>query len=270
VSDHGVERLPQSLRDDIELAIDGSRARFDRLVAHPFDHAERPLAIKFMSPRYGGLYTGIRTDLEISTQDGFTWGTGVYVTPLRSPISSAIYGRAGVVCWFDPAGWRIFDCTEPEFKKLYLRWLAKQPMFEEVLLTVHSNYLNHLLRDEFRKDFSIHCVLFHPDEWDRGEVYTSRSDVWMAVGEFDDAGELSLDPATNELAGGSKLRTGSSAQFHAARLVVVLEEEFVQDKPPETRSGTLRLGSPRRSDDELTAEIVARYDAGGEYVRVLS
>jgi len=40
-------------------------------------------------------------------------GTAAYVTPLAFPLSSALYGRIGIVCEFDPTTWRVFDATKP-------------------------------------------------------------------------------------------------------------------------------------------------------------
>jgi hypothetical protein len=61
-----------------------------------------------------------------------------------------------------------------------MRWAQVQPNFEDLVLTVHSTFTNHKLRDRFRRDFRIDCVLFHPDQ--EAELHTDRSEhVWMLV-----------------------------------------------------------------------------------------
>jgi hypothetical protein len=88
-------------------------------------------------------------------------------------LSTAIYGRAGVVSWFDPVGWRAFDARDPANEDLYLRWLQAQPVYRDAVLTVHSNQWLHQLRNFFREEFDIDVVLFHPDERDVRGWYTN-------------------------------------------------------------------------------------------------
>lgn len=228
----------------------------DRIVADSTEVVVgHPLVIKYMPTKYGALYKSAGSALRISDRDGFTWGTGVYVTPLCFPISTGIYGRAGVVSWFDASGWRVLDCTSPAAEALYVSWLQHQPTLRDVPVTVHSDYVNHLLRDQFREQFRLDCVLFHPDERDSAGLYTAGGDVWMAVGDFDAAG---------------RLKAGASAQFHDARLVVVLEEEFEVDTPAITRSALLALTNSRQTDAVLSADIAAKYSAAAGWSRVSS
>src|SRR3977135_4443191 len=100
----------------------------------------------------------------ISTTSALTWGTATYVTPLTFPLSSALYGRIGLVSDFDPGGWRIFEATNPAARMASIRGVQAQPVFSGLGLTVHSTYANHMLRNQFREDFRIDCVLFHPDQ----------------------------------------------------------------------------------------------------------
>ena len=57
------------------------------------------------------------------------------MTPLALPLSSALYGRTGLVSKFDASDWRIFDATDPaarvayatgfEFNRLSLTWFVR-------------------------------------------------------------------------------------------------------------------------------------------------
>lgn len=256
MSDHGRDRLPASLVEAIENAVQQSEASLAQIVANSgAGPGGRPLAIKYMPTKYGALYARAGSGLRISDRPGFTWGTGVYVTPLCYPVSAGIYGRTGIVSWYDPAGWRCFDTTIPGIEAAYVSWLYLQPTLRDVLLTVHSDYHNHLLRNLFREQFRLDCVLFHPDERDSASVYTTGTDVWMVVGEFDAKGEL---------------MTGASKLFHDARLTVILEEEFDVDAPPLTRSAILKLTATRTPDGVLVADIARHYGAVAGWTRVSS
>jgi hypothetical protein len=156
---------------------------------------------------------------------------------------------------FDAAGWRVLDFTSLAAEALYVSWLQHQPMLRDVLVTVHGDYVNHLLRDQFREQFRLDCILFHPDERDSAGLYTPGGDVWMAVGDFDAAG---------------RLKTGASAHFHDVRLVVVLEEEFEVDTPAITRSAILALSNARQTNAVLSADIAAKYSAAAGWTRVSS
>lgn len=248
---HGRALVPAAVDRAIEQAVTASSATFATLVRSVIDQHGRPLGIKYMPPKYGALYTGAQTRLRISDRVGFTWGTGVYIAPLCYPVTTALYGRAGVVCWFDPTGWRVLDCTDPT---LYVDWVSSQPTFQHILTTVHSDYHNHLLRNLFREQYRIDCILFHPDESDAQKAYTKDTDVWMTVGEFTAAGTL--------------LEKADSALFHDARLVVLLEEEFETDDPALTRSPLLQLTPNWTPTNTLVADIVRNYDAGRAYTRL--
>src|SRR5262249_28789115 len=132
-----------------------------------------------------------------------------YVTPLAFPLSSVLYGRVGLVTTFDPTGWRIFDATLPGARQAYLSWAQAQPTFDDLVLTVHSTFTNHKLRDKFRRDFQIDCVLFHPDQ--EAELHTDLvQHVWMTV--------------TDWLRG--EIETTFSRRLDKARFTVLIDEEF--------------------------------------------
>jgi hypothetical protein len=199
--------------------------------------------------------------LKISETPALTWGTATYVTPLTFPLSSALYGRIGLVTDFDPGGWRIFDATSPAARMAYIRWVQAQPVFSDLVLTVHSTYANHMLRNQFREDFRIDCVLFHTDQ--EAEIHTDRSQhVWMAVTDW--AG----------LPGVRRIGSQMSARLAHARFTVLLDEDFVleqsgllcrrpadKSKASPSVSGTpnaFEVSSARR-DPALTVRIVKHY-----------
>lgn len=176
------------------------------------------LFIKFMSAKYGAVYatkgskagTPKPTGLFVSASAGFTWGKACYATPLLYPVSTAIYGRCGVVAEADPAGWRLFDATDPTAQQLYVDWVGHQPCSRLLMLTTHSQLANQYLRNVFRTQYRIDCIVFPPDE--TNSFYTRRHhDRWLAVSQWD---------AANELAG------GYCSKFLNPRLSLVLAEEF--------------------------------------------
>ncbi len=144
-----------------------------------------PYVIKFVASRWASTYESPGR-LKISETPALTWGTATYVTPIAFPLSSALCGRAGLVTDFDPAGWRVFDATTPDGRSAYVGWTRSQPIYSDLLLTVHLTQANHLLRNQFREEFHIDCVLFHPDQ--EAESHTDRvNHVWMDGGNLLDA-----------------------------------------------------------------------------------
>ena len=79
-----------------------------------------PYAIKFVKSRWAINYLN-PARLKISETPALTWGTATYVTPLAFPLSSALYGRIGlVVC-------RKVTITSCYASKLVWRQTAKCP-----------------------------------------------------------------------------------------------------------------------------------------------
>jgi len=170
--------------------------------------------IKFVNSRWADHYLTPKK-LKVSTTPALTWGTATYVTPLAYPLSSALYGRIGLVSEFDPSGWRIFDATRPSAQSAYLKWVQSQPAYADLLLTVHSTISNHTMRNLFRETFRIDCVVFHPDQ--EAEVHTDRGQhVWMAVTDWMPNG--TIDP-------------GFSGRFSNARFTVLIDEDFQLQDP---------------------------------------
>jgi hypothetical protein len=175
------------------------------------------LVIKYSPARYANTIRNTGR-LHISSALDYTWGTGVYCSPLDNPLSGAIYGRVGSVARFDPTKWKIFDATGQTGQVAYIRWLQLQPLYPLLTLTVHAQLANQVMRDDFRTSFDIDCVVFHPDQADTtpagnsfGAIYTNPTDIWMCVGELGKAGVL---------------MRGASRVFHDARPCLLVEEEF--------------------------------------------
>ncbi|MDA0182905.1 hypothetical protein OJ997_21515 [Solirubrobacter phytolaccae] len=224
----GAALLPRALRTRIDDAIAASAPAWDDFVSANLEHpggGASPLVVKYVGSRWAGAYRGPNGGLYIG-QDNYTWGRGVYVTGVEEPLSTAIYGRAGVLARFDPAGWRAFDARDPANRELYLRWLRVQPAYRDAVLTVHTNLWLHKLRNLFREQFQIDVVLFTPDEVDALGWYTNRTDTWLAVSDWTPTGTLAL---------------GFSNRFQDARLTLLVEEDFVVDAPALTRSPYLRI-----------------------------
>jgi hypothetical protein len=226
---------------------------------------ESPHVIKFVASRWAASYAA-PSRLKISDTPALTWGTGTYVTPVTFPLSSVLYGRVGLVTDYDPTGWRVFDATTVAGQQAYVRWAQVQPVFSELVLTVHSTASNHSLRNRFRRDFAIDCVLFHPDQ--EAERHTARgSHIWMLVTDW----------------AGNDIERSFSARLSRARFTVLVDEEFdlvdanqlpVQSAGRKIEPSTRRFPSSEgvpvrraRRDPDLGSTIVSHYRAGG-YVHV--
>jgi hypothetical protein len=222
--------------------------------------------IKFVQSQWASNYVTAKP-LKISTTPSLTWGTATYVTPLAFPLSSALYGRIGLVAPFDPKGWRIFDATDPYCRMLYVKWVESQPAFEELITTVHSTIANHTFRDQFRRDFEIDCVLFHPDQ--EAEYYTDlQQHIWLAVTDWKSKGVIETD---------------MSLRFDKAKFSVLIDEDFVlreknwdlpiKKSERQIEAATAVLHAKRRtspidissahSNVNLANEILDRYNNGG-------
>ncbi len=223
-----------------------------------------PFVIKFVQSRWAATYESTGK-LKVSETPALTWGTATYVTPLAFPLSSALYGRIGLVTDFDPKGWRVFDATTPSGKGAYVRWARAQPVYADLLLTVHSTQANHLLRNQFRERFRIDCVLFNPDQ--EAEFHTDCSHhIWMAVTDWNPNGTIDH---------------GMSRRLGNARFTVLIDEDFrLQDQGLPIRVGErqiekiterLHASTPNqpanvrqvRGNPGLPAEIAKIYKGGG-------
>jgi hypothetical protein len=195
---------------------------------------DRPWAIKFVQSKWAAAYTS-PGKLKISETPALTWGTATYVTPISFPLSSALYGRIGLVTPFDAKGWRVFDATQSSGRVAYVNWVRAQPAFSDLLLTVHSTHANHLLRNRFREEFEIDCVLFHPDQ--EAEIHTDRGNhVWMAVTDWASPGTID---------------GGMSGRLGQAKFVVLMDEDFLLQE-----ANGLPIGKSPRVIERVTETIV--------------
>jgi hypothetical protein len=203
---------------------------------------KEPLAIKYIPARWSNVYHRPGQKLKISDTPGFTWGRATYVTSLTFPLSTAIFGRAGVIARFNPYKWRTFDATVTENRELYIRWLQAQPLYQRFVLSAQSAYISQLLRDSFRLRYRIDCVLFRPDQSNPRYTKTA-SDIWMAVTDW--------TPMQRP-----RIATGSSERFQEPRLTVVIEEEFEDKMGGIHRAGVLNLASawPKGNLSDLFAQ----------------
>ncbi|MFL5741137.1 MAG: hypothetical protein ACJ75B_13020 [Flavisolibacter sp.] len=167
------------------------------------------LIIKYVPSKWAVKYL-VAQKLKISESPALTWGTATYVTPLIYPLSSALYGRIGLVSSYDPTNWQVFDAISASGRAAYVRWARNQPAYRDLLLTVHSTLCNHELRNKFRQDFSIDCLLFHPDQ--EAEFHTNKTgDIWMAVTDWTTNNEIDI---------------GLSERLNTARFTVLIDEDF--------------------------------------------
>jgi hypothetical protein len=249
--------IGKSIQDAVENEIVGYSG--SRLAQLTYEHG--PYAIKFVQSKWANHYSSPKK-LKISETPALTWGTATYVTPLVFPLSSALYGRIGLVTDFDPSSWKIFDATKASARSAYVRWARSQPSYAELLLTVHSTQANHVLRNQFRERFKIDCVLFNPDQ--EAEIHTDRTQhVWMAVTDW---------------TAKHKIATKLSKRLSNARFTVLLDEDFLLEdqglpikvasrqieKVTEkiSRHSPIEVGRARQ-DKSLPSQIVQFYQAGG-------
>lgn len=238
--------IPALLSQAIEEAVVASGPTGQELFLRRVDQrTAQPLGIKYVPPRFAREYLDPANHwpLRISDSPGFTWGNGLYIAPLDSGVSGAIFGRVGVVGRFDPAGWRLFDARVPANQNLYLQWLVLQPAFRHLTLTMHANLANQYLRNSFRTSFRIDAVIFHPDQ--RHPAYTDRDDTWMVISDWD--------------GGGALMRRGSSGQVRETWATAIVEDEFEDELGGIGRRRLLGPLGEAVSKDRLTGRIAATW-----------
>ena len=229
---YGKELLLKDVRDKIDKAIEDSAPAWKKFVddnrapRSPEDEPGLPLAMKYTSSEYAKKYLTWPNDGIFIGCKNFTWGKAVYVTGVEEPLSTAIYGRVGLVSWFEPdPRWRVFDARDRAKYDLYLDWLRLQPAYDAAVLTVHTDHWLHGLRNDFREQFAIDVVLCKPDEFDSRGWYTDPNDIWACVSDWNMGPAVA--PAQRQLASFKY-----SERFPEVRLTIVPEEEFVGPKEP--------------------------------------
>jgi hypothetical protein len=231
---YGKELLPDDVRNRIDRAIDDSAPAWQQFVddnrapRSPQDEPGPALVLKYTSAEYAKNYRTCPNDGIFIGCKNFTWGKAVYVTGVEEPLSTAIYGRAGLVAQLDlTPGWRVFDARDKAKYGLYLEWLRLQPAYDDAVLTVHTDHWLHGLRNDFREQFAIDVVLCRPDEFDSRGWYTDPTDTWACVSDWNIGPAVA--PAQRQLAS-----YAYSWRFDEVRLTVVPEEEFLGPKDPTT------------------------------------
>jgi hypothetical protein len=125
------ERTIDEVTQAVENAIEASKPAWKLLVEANRSPAEcdpqlRPLDMKYMESKWAKDYNGPNFGLYMGEKD-YTWGRAVYVTGVREPLSTAIYGGVGLVSHFDPdPNWKVFDARDKTKTALYLDWLQLQ------------------------------------------------------------------------------------------------------------------------------------------------
>ena len=252
--------INSNIRDAVEREIDD----YPKSRMRDFVSNYGAYAIKFVQSKWADHYSSPKP-LKVSTTPALTWGTATYVTPLAFPLSSALYGRIGLVTDFDPRKWRVFDATKPSAQRVYVQWARSQPIYADLLLTVHSTQANHVLRNHFREQFNIDCVLFNPDQ--EAEVHTDRArHVWMAVTDWTTGGTI---------------ESGMSQRLGNARFTVLIDEDFrledqglpiqVASRQIERATQIMHRNTPNypqevsnaRRDPQLPKKISNIYTGGG-------
>jgi hypothetical protein len=244
----GIEVRREDVRRAVERAIADSAAAWQHQVMGnqsppEYDPGERPLAMKYVASEWAKDYRGPNFGLYMGEKD-YTWGRAVYVTGVRQPLSTAIYGRVGLVGYFEPKpGWRVFDARDKTKAALYLDWLHFQTDYRKAMLTVHTNHWLHGMRNDFREEFQIDVVLCNPDEFDSRWRYTHVSDTWFCVSDW----STTLNAETGKRA----LAREHSTVFKDVRITIAPEEEFFSAPQPE-KFRPPADPPPRRARLELT------------------
>jgi hypothetical protein len=206
------------LNKEIRAWMDQSAAQFNA----QFDESQRIWVVKYFNPAFLAEFLR-RKQMVISSSPGFTWGDGVYVTPLANPYSTMMYGRVGVLGWIDnvPAV-TAFDAIDPRGVELYQEWITYSTYLYRLLTTtIHADRANRLLRNAFRRSFRIDVTYFRPDQYNKNYVSLSQ-DHWFVVSDW--AGLQSQGPSQ---------RPTFSSRISGCEWVAVVGEQF-QESPWKT------------------------------------
>ena len=106
-----------------------------------------------------------------------------------------MYGDVAVIGSVDFDGMRVFDAIDRQGIKYYQAWIQHSSrLFTMLTTTVHADFANRELRNNFRTRFQIDCVCFAPDE--QCENYSSRSDIWLGLSHWSSAFEIGFGPSS--------------------------------------------------------------------------
>jgi len=159
---------------------DDSTRRFQQR----FNEGGKVWVLKYMPPQYLTDFL-VHKQLVISATPGFTWGDGIYVSPLTNPYSTMMYGRIGVLGRLDGAAVKAYDASDRRGLELYQEWIQHSTfLFALLTTTIHADRANRLLRNAFRRRFAIDLTFFRPDQYNKTYVAVT-SDLWFAVSDWD-------------------------------------------------------------------------------------
>lgn len=185
---------------------------------------------------------------------GYTWGDGVYVTPLRYSLSGAIFGRVGVVGYIDQSDIRhVYDASHPDGISLYQEWIPYQEeLFRDATTRVYAQIANRYLRNLFRHLYGIDLIFFNPDEFNKFYV---DPDVhhWFTLSEWDTSSSSTFPVS----------KFGPSSLVRECRWVVRIEEEFTTEDYPSQSKRTEMFGKhispvPPSADNRPDIESILR------------
>ena len=147
--------LLADLEREIDAWVDSSRGH--PLIASVVETGEIQI-IKYMPARHLNAVL-VSQQLYASERAGFTWGDAVYVTAVRYPLSTMMYGQVGVVGEFSASTARFYNAVDAMGVSLYQQWIVHQTgPYLELTTTVHAQLANRTLRNAFRTRFQIDCV----------------------------------------------------------------------------------------------------------------
>lgn len=177
----------KDIEDEIKSWIRDSTNRF-RAPGSPFVDNYQVWVLKFISARYLGSFLQSKL-LAVSATPGFTWGDGIYVTPLCNPYSTMMYGRVGILGRIESGSVnKVFDALDDQGIRLYQEWIQYSTfLFRQLTTTIHANIANRILRNWFRRRFGIDLVMFPPDQFNRAYVDRTK-DRWFVVSDWTNVG----------------------------------------------------------------------------------
>jgi hypothetical protein len=175
---------------------------------------DRVWVLKYIPARFLKSFLSAK-QMTVSATPGFTWGDGIYVTPLRHPYSTMMYGRVGVMGWLPWArAQKAYDATGRGVD-LYLEWIQYlRGPYKYLATTLHANLANRALRNAFRRKFGIDVVFFPPDQFN--QVYVNPfTDRWFVVSDWSGVGPQAPGQ-----------RPVRSIQIKECEWIAIVEEEF--------------------------------------------
>ena len=229
------------LERDIRTHIDTGTARFQAA------NQKTLWVVKYLAPKWLEKFMS-SGKLGISATPGFTWGDGVYVTPLAHAYSNAMYGRAVILGFIDLGSQaKVYEADRSGIR-LYQLWIqSRVRLYQQLTTTIHADVANRKLRNLFKKAFQIDLVVFEPDETTAG--YSSRGvDRWFCLTDW------TRQP-------GNPVALTSRVQ--ECRFVGIVGEEFSQEKYkvdwPRYFGPVIRLTSVQWIDVAYPASLAAEY-----------